>query len=184
MEVIFGNGLVTGKFAMGSSEPLGSPSDFAESSLKTYEVKGFGEPSKNASGGTVSGSGPSGSGAGNKRKRGMITDDDIQVMSDMTDAVNNMAQATRETKVEDSHPDLYGVVMFMPGFTEEALIIAYSHLLDNRAHGTAFVNMTDRCSPCALDEDFLGQALLCVSLHMLLLLVDPYWCICQPDVSC
>ncbi|KAK3158115.1 hypothetical protein QOZ80_2AG0133090 [Eleusine coracana subsp. coracana] len=143
MELIFGNGLATGKFAMGSSEPLGSPSDFAKSSLKTDEVKGFGEPSKNATGGTVSGSGPSGSGASNKRKRGMITNDDIQVMSVMTAAVNNMAQAIHETKVEDSHPDLYGVVMFMPGFTEEALIVAYSHLLDNRAHGTAFVNMTD-----------------------------------------
>ena len=41
MEVIFGNGLATGKFAMGSSEPLGSPSDFDESSFKSDEnVKG------------------------------------------------------------------------------------------------------------------------------------------------
>nr|XP_034594480.1 uncharacterized protein LOC117856159 [Setaria viridis] len=31
MQIIFGNGLATGKFAMGSSEPLGSPSDFADS---------------------------------------------------------------------------------------------------------------------------------------------------------
>ncbi|KAK3160827.1 hypothetical protein QOZ80_1BG0065350 [Eleusine coracana subsp. coracana] len=143
MEVIFGNGLATGKFAMGCSEPLGSPSDFAESSLKTDEVKGFREPSKNATAGTVSGSGPSGSGAGNKRKRCMITDDDIHVMSGMTVIVNNVAKAIRETMVEDSHPDLYGAVMFMPSFTEEALIVAYSHLLDNRAHGIAFVNMTD-----------------------------------------
>jgi hypothetical protein len=29
MKVIFGNGFATGKFAMGSSEPLGTPSDFA-----------------------------------------------------------------------------------------------------------------------------------------------------------
>jgi hypothetical protein len=32
MEVIFGNGFARGKFAMGSSEPLGTPSDFAECS--------------------------------------------------------------------------------------------------------------------------------------------------------
>jgi hypothetical protein len=37
MEVIFGTGCATGKFAMGSSEALGSPSDFAESSLKHLE---------------------------------------------------------------------------------------------------------------------------------------------------
>ena len=37
MEVIFDNGCATGRFAMGSSEPLGSPSDFAESSLKHGE---------------------------------------------------------------------------------------------------------------------------------------------------
>lgn len=47
MEVIFGNGLATGKFAMGSSEPLGSPSDFAESSFKSDEnVKGAEDGSK------------------------------------------------------------------------------------------------------------------------------------------
>lgn len=73
----------------------------------------------------------------------MISDEDMHVMTGMTAAVNNVAEAIRETKVEDSHPDLYGAVMFMPGFTEEALIVAYSHLLDNRAHGTAFVKMTD-----------------------------------------
>ena len=34
MEVIFGNGFATGKYAMSSSEALGSPSDFAESEAK------------------------------------------------------------------------------------------------------------------------------------------------------
>jgi hypothetical protein len=30
IETIFGNGLTTGKFAMGSNEALGSPSEFAD----------------------------------------------------------------------------------------------------------------------------------------------------------
>jgi hypothetical protein len=42
----------------------------------------------------------------------------------MTDAVKDVAAAIRETKVEVIHPDLYGAVMYMPGFTEEALICA------------------------------------------------------------
>ena len=33
MQIIFANGQATGKFAMGSSEPLGSPSDFADNNL-------------------------------------------------------------------------------------------------------------------------------------------------------
>ncbi|KAK3123493.1 hypothetical protein QOZ80_8AG0631790 [Eleusine coracana subsp. coracana] len=152
MEVTFGNGLAIGKFSMGYSEPLGSPSDFVESSIKTDKGKVFGESSKTTARGTVSGAcagaggssaGPSGSGAGHKRKRCMISDEDLHVMSGMTAVVNNVAEAIRETRVEDSHPGLYGVVMFMRGFIEEVLIVAYSHLLDNRAHGTAFVNMTD-----------------------------------------
>lgn len=65
MEVIFGNGLATGKFAMGSSEPLGSPSNFAESSFKSDEnVKGAEDGSKEVpvSGGSGSGSGKKGRG--------------------------------------------------------------------------------------------------------------------------
>jgi hypothetical protein len=61
----------------------------------------------------------------------------------MADAVNNVADDVRSTKVEDSHPELYGVVMFMPGFTNEALMCAYGHLLDNKALGTTFVKMSN-----------------------------------------
>jgi hypothetical protein len=39
MHIIFGNGQATGKYAIGSSEALGTPSDFAESSMKTGATK-------------------------------------------------------------------------------------------------------------------------------------------------
>ena len=146
MQIIFGNGQATGKFAMGSSEPLGSPSEFAETSLKAdMKVddveKLFGEAPKNEDG--AEGGGASGSGAGNKRRKCMLSEEDIIVMTGMTGAVKEVAAAIRETKVEDCHPELYGAVMFMPGFSDEALLAAYSHLLDNKAHGTAFVKMTN-----------------------------------------
>jgi hypothetical protein len=54
-----------------------------------------------------------------------------------------VADAIRETKIEDAHPGLYDVVMFMPGFQDKALFAAYGHLLDNKALGTAFVKMND-----------------------------------------
>jgi hypothetical protein len=43
--------------------------------------------------------------------------------------------------VEDVHLDLHKAVMSMPCFSEEALAVAYEHILDHKAHGVAFVNM-------------------------------------------
>ena len=64
-------------------------------------------------------------------------------MAGMTEVVRDVASTICETKVEVLNPDLYGAVMYMPEFTEEALICAFSHLVDNKAQGDAFVNMTD-----------------------------------------
>ena len=154
MQIIFANGQATGKFAMGSSEPLGSPSDFAESTLNMdsdvgVAVGGTAEQTKTQIAGAGAGAAVAGGGsgspseAGNKRKRCMLSEGDIIVLTGMIDAVNNVPSAIRETKVEDSHPELYGDVVFMPCFTDEALMAAYNHLLDNKAQGSAFVKMND-----------------------------------------
>jgi hypothetical protein len=152
MEIIFDNGCATGKFAMGSSQPLGSPSDWAESSQKIDEpAKEFEEVAKQDAGGSSSKhqeasskqQEPNGSGVGSKRKRAMLSDEDITVLSGMTTAVNNVADAIRETKTEVVPADLYSAVMFVPGFTDEALIVAYSHLADNNALGAAYLLMSD-----------------------------------------
>jgi hypothetical protein len=46
--------------------------------------------------------------------------------------VNNVANVLRETGLAHVDADLYHVVMDMPGFSEEALIVAFSHLLDDK----------------------------------------------------
>ncbi|XP_034604831.2 uncharacterized protein [Setaria viridis] len=137
MMVIFGNGQATGKYAMGSNEALGSPSEFAYSPMK-HDLPEELTPGKPEAA-FVSKSEPP---VGSKRKRSMLSDDDVLVFTGMTDAVNNVADAIRSTKVEDSHPDLYGALMYMPGFSEEALMLAYGHLLNNKAQGSAFVQMS------------------------------------------
>jgi hypothetical protein len=44
--------------------------------------------------------------------------------------------------IDEMHTDLlYSAVMNMPGFTEEALLVALSHLMDNNAQGSAYVGM-------------------------------------------
>jgi hypothetical protein len=66
------------------------------------------------------------------------------------------------------NPELYGAVMYMPGFSEEALIVTFSHLLDNKAC------QDDRSSPYPLTEDMACQALLHVG-HPTWLLTDLFW---------
>jgi hypothetical protein len=64
-------------------------------------------------------------------------------MTNMTDAANNIANALRETGPAHVDADLYHAVMDMPGFSEEALIVAFSHLPDNKAQATVYVKMVD-----------------------------------------
>ena len=80
---------------------------------------------------------------GRKRKRPYFSEEEVLIMTNMTDAVNNVANALRETGLAHVDADLYHAVMDMPGFSEEALIVAFSHLLDNKAQATAYVKMVD-----------------------------------------
>jgi hypothetical protein len=61
----------------------------------------------------------------------------------MSDAVNNVANALRETGPAYVDANLYLAMMEMSGFTEKALIVAYTYLLDNKAQGRGFVGMSD-----------------------------------------
>ncbi|KAF6985593.1 hypothetical protein CFC21_003434 [Triticum aestivum] len=125
MQHIFSFGLATGKHAMGSGEPLGSPMpDFPG----TPDVEILDGPDKPVD---------------RKRKRGSLIEEEINVFCSMTEAVKEVATAIRKCKPLDVHLDLYGVVMTQGGFSDEALMAALSHLLDNKAQGVGFVAMTD-----------------------------------------
>jgi len=65
------------------------------------------------------------------------------MLTNMSDAVNNVANALRETGPDHVDANLYLAMMEMPGFSDEALIVAYTFLLDNKAQGRGFVNMTN-----------------------------------------
>jgi hypothetical protein len=138
MMVIYGDGQATGKWAMGSNEALGSPSDGAESSMKTEAIE-ISYSGKTDTCDTTKADVQ----VGSKRKRSMLGEEDVIVLSGMSEAVKEVASAIRETKVEDCHPKLYGAIMFIPGFTEEALMCAYGHLLGNKALGTSFVQWSN-----------------------------------------
>ena len=137
MHTIFSFGLATGKYAMGSSEPLGSaaanpaPEDAETQESDTVNLdaeKATDAPEKATAG---------------KRKRGAFADDELVAFTNMTVAVKDVAQAIRDNKPTDMHPDLYNAVMDMLGFTEDDLMAALSHLVDHKAQGCSFVGMIE-----------------------------------------
>ena len=137
MHSIFSFGLATGKFAMGSNEALGMPlaavsdedADTQDSGTVNLEVptqKPADAPEKPYAG---------------KRKRGAFTYDELLAFTNMTVAVRDVAQAIRDNKPTNMHPELYNSVMDMVDFTEEAIIAALGHLLNHKGQGRSFVQM-------------------------------------------
>ena len=56
--------------------------------------------------------------------------------------MNNVANALRKTGPAHVDANLYLAIMETPGFSEEALIVAYTYLLDNKTQGRGFIGMT------------------------------------------
>jgi hypothetical protein len=142
MEAIFGNALATGRYAVGSGEALGQ--NQADSGPVKAEGCPFTQtPSDKAPTATAEGSKVTEPAVGGKRKRGTFTEEEMFMLTNMSDAINNVDNALRETGPAHVGANLYLAVMEMAGFSQEALIVAYTYLLDNKAQGRGFVNMTD-----------------------------------------
>ena len=132
MQQIFSFGLATGKHAMGSGQPLGSlmPEypDTQESDTINVDA-----PEKDGEHVPV---------LDRKRKRAGFMEEELSVFSSMTEAVKEVATAISESKsVDVVHPKLYNAIMDQIGFSLEALMVALSHLLENKAQGVGFVAM-------------------------------------------
>jgi hypothetical protein len=148
MQTIFGSTLATGRFALGSSEPLGVNN--ADSMAAKLEGHGFTSATPVFEGKTTTELGegskataPMTSTVEGKRKRATFNEDEILMMTNMTDVVNNVANAMLKVGAAHVDPALYLAVMEMPDFSTEALIVAYTHLLENKALATGYVNMTN-----------------------------------------
>ena len=61
----------------------------------------------------------------------------------MTEAMKAVATVITTASPPDVHPGLYDVVMAARGYNPEALMVALSHLFDNRAMGNGFVHMAE-----------------------------------------
>jgi hypothetical protein len=61
---------------------------------------------------------------GGKRKRGNFPKYEMLMLTNMSNVVNNVANALRETRLAHVDANLYLAVMETPGFSKEALIVA------------------------------------------------------------
>ncbi|CAM0910853.1 unnamed protein product [Alopecurus aequalis] len=137
LQTIFSFGLATGRHAMGSSEPLGTP----DGEPDTQESKSF---NVDADKGEEGADKPTEDKAGpKKRKRGVLVDEEVVVFTSMTEAVREVSSAIRDSVPVDVHPGLYEAVMIIKGFSDAAKMVALSHLLDNKAQGQGFVTMAE-----------------------------------------
>jgi hypothetical protein len=154
MQTAFGSTMAIGKFAMGSGEALGVFSGYGDSEggdATENQSKGGDAAENQSKGGDVAekveGSDVSKSNEaaiiGSKRKRSCLDEQEMIVLTNMTEVVNNVVAALRETGLAHVDGNLYKAVMGAPGFTEEALMVALSHLLDNKAQGRGYVNMSE-----------------------------------------
>jgi hypothetical protein len=133
MEAIFGHSMATGKYAVGSGEALGA----------AVKTEGAGETIDIPSSSTKPTELITNFVGCGKRKRGAFSEDEKLLLTNMSDAINNVANALRGTGPAHVDANLYLSVMETPSFSEEALIVAYTYLLDNKAQGRGFVGMSD-----------------------------------------
>jgi hypothetical protein len=140
MEAIFGHSMATGRYAIGSGEPLGVNQADSQAAKVEGDSNAEKSPTKRGEGSKAT-QHQSQDAVGNKRKRGTFTEDEMIMITNMFDAIRDVANAFRETGVGHVDPNLYLAILDMLGFTTEALICAYTYLLENKALSTGFVKM-------------------------------------------
>uniref|UniRef100_A0A804RB80 Uncharacterized protein n=3 Tax=Zea mays TaxID=4577 RepID=A0A804RB80_MAIZE len=139
--------LLAGKFAMGSDEPLGKPTDIVdildngiEVTSKFVDCSNLTNKGKTVDKGTPGESNDNKPNLG-KRKR-FMTDEDVAVFNGMKEAVSDVAVAVRESIHAEAAPGIYNAVINCPGFSREALMYALNHMMEHKATSLVFLDMT------------------------------------------
>lgn len=82
------------------------------------------------------------SGSNRKRKRGSIlSEEDTVQVSNMSDALREVAVAIKETCHAETHPDLCKTVMDLPGFEMDQKLAVLDYLTENKGKGLNFMKM-------------------------------------------
>jgi hypothetical protein len=151
MEACFADKLATGKFVMGSNEPLGKPI-VVECPGKTIDLEsgetngeGFVEAQAasriGGQGSDATTPSPS-SGSNKKRKRASIlSDEDSTQVSNMSDALRVVAGAINNTCHAETHPDLCKTIMDLPDFEVDQKLAVLDYLTGHKGKDLNFMKM-------------------------------------------
>ena len=144
MELCFGDKLATGKFAMGSSEPLGKPIDVeGQGTSGEGFVDGASGFEFDVQG--LSASTPSPSSSTRKRKRtSVLSEEDSIQCNNISDAVREIAVAINNTCHAETHPDLYKAVMDLVEFDLDERLAVLDYLTEQKGKCLNFVKMEDK----------------------------------------
>ncbi|KAK3152959.1 hypothetical protein QOZ80_2BG0165820 [Eleusine coracana subsp. coracana] len=143
MQIIFATGVATGRFAMGSNEPLdtqpGESIDLdcdAPYEATTADTCAAGAA---AAGSSAARAATGSSGAG---KRKMTCQDEV-IMTKLTEAIWGFATAVAESAHSEAAPGIYQSIMGCTTFSREALMFALGHLMDHKATALVFIQMNE-----------------------------------------
>ena len=152
METCFADKLATGKFAMGSNEPLGQPIEVElpgkPIDLESQQMngEGFVEGQATHDFGVhgVDASTPSPSSSSRKRKRAatpILAEEDMIQVTNMSEALRDVAGAINNTCHAETHPDLCKTVMDLAQFEMDQRLAVLDYLTENKGKGLNFMKM-------------------------------------------
>lgn len=158
MQIVFGSGVATGRFAMGSSKPLGRPVDHETIDLENMAVEaGKGaRPSHNLGKQVEDNKGKQlEDNKVGKRKR-VLHEDDVAMMSGMTTAMLDLSAAIKEGNHSEAALGIYDAVMDCPNFARSDLMVCLNYLMDHKATALVFVGMKPEDKELWINQHLAG----------------------------
>ena len=133
MLAIFASGVATGRYAMGSNEPLGEPV-----AAEIYDVDGEATPEPQAVAPDLK-SKAEGQQALGKRKR--ISKEEGAYMTRLTQAVWGFADAVKESTHSEGALGIVKAVMSYTNFSRAQLMFCLDHLMEHKRSALGFLDM-------------------------------------------
>ena len=134
MQTIFGCGVATGRFAMGSNEALGQPAAEQDTIDLDSEAPPTAKEDATSSKKKVDDK------KSGKRKR-MLSDEDPVLLTGVTDAIWGLGAAVSEGNHSEATPGIYEAVMGCTNFTRADRMICLDYLMGHKGPAMVFVGM-------------------------------------------
>lgn len=141
MQTIFGCGVATGRFAMGSNEALKQPhkQEFldleTEPTTPTLDEATPSQKDKK--------DGKKDQKKEDKKRKRIINEEDAAVMTGMTDAIWGLNAAVSEGNHSEVAPGIYEAVMGCKNLSRPDLMICLNYLMKHKGASLVFLSMSD-----------------------------------------